>query len=138
MTAERLLSELEGVRRTGPDRWVARCPAHDDRHASLGVRELDTGTVLVHCFAGCSAVEVMGAAGLPLDALFPPRSDAHATKGERRPFPASDVLRAVAFEALVVAMAASDLARGKALTDDDRRRLALAAARLQDATHGFR
>ncbi len=43
MTADVLLSRLDGACRTGPGRWIARCPAHDDRHPSLAVRELEDG-----------------------------------------------------------------------------------------------
>ncbi len=47
MSADRLLSALDGVKRIGVDRWLTRCPAHDDRRPSLSVRELDDGRLLV-------------------------------------------------------------------------------------------
>ena len=62
---------LEKVKRTGAGRWIGRCPAHDDRSPSLALRELDDGRVLVHCFAGCSAQEVVTGVGLDLSDLFP-------------------------------------------------------------------
>jgi hypothetical protein len=46
MSADVLLDKLDGVRPTGAGRWIAKCPAHEDRHASLSVRELDDGHVL--------------------------------------------------------------------------------------------
>jgi len=137
VSAALLLSRLEGVRATGPDRWVACCPAHDDRRASLGVRELDDGRVLVHDFAGCSVEDVLRAVGLTFDALYPARSDAYGKSRERRPFPASDVLRAIGFEALVVSVAAAELASGRTLTDEDRARLRLASERLQEAANAL-
>jgi hypothetical protein len=113
MTAEALVSRLDRVRRTSADRWVARCPAHNDRGPSVAIRELDDGRVLVHCFAGCSAHEIVTAAGLTLSDLFPPRPpDAHGVKRDRRPIPAIDVLRCIAQEALIVAVAAMRLCRG--------------------------
>ncbi len=68
MTApvERLLARLEAVRRTGPDRWLARCPAHEDRRPSLSIREGDDGRVLIYDFAGCGAADVVAALGLDL------------------------------------------------------------------------
>ena len=33
---------------------MARCPAHADDKASLGIKEAGDGRVLVHCHAGCS------------------------------------------------------------------------------------
>jgi len=133
MTADALLDRLDGVKRTGPHRWIARCPAHEDRTASLSIREADDDKTLVHCFAGCSVYDVVSAVGLDLTDLFPPRSEAHSVKGERRPFPAADVLKCVAFEALLVASAASAEANGYPLSDADRARLLLAASRVQAA-----
>ena len=63
MTADELVARLEGARERGPGRWSARCPSHDDKSPSLSVREGDEGTVLLHCFAGCSALDICGAIG---------------------------------------------------------------------------
>lgn len=144
MSAETLLSRLDKVRRTGPGRWVACCPAHEDKRPSLAVGERDDGGTLVHCFAGCAVHEVVQAVGLSLSDLFPEkRSDeTHAIKGERRPFPAADVLRCIAFEALVVLTAGAALLAGQPFSDADRARLVVAVGRIQAAldagglTHG--
>jgi hypothetical protein len=45
-----LLSRLQGVRKSGRG-WQAKCPSHEDRHASLSVGEASSGAALVHCFA---------------------------------------------------------------------------------------
>jgi hypothetical protein len=66
---ENLLSRLERVKRTGAG-WQARCPAHEDRVASLSVSEGDDGRALVKCHAGCTAESVVGALGLRLADLF--------------------------------------------------------------------
>ena len=132
MTVTVLLNRLESVKGTGRGRWVARCPAHNDKRPSLAVRELDDGRVLVHCFAGCDVESVLAAVGLTFDSLFPARCIGDH-KPERRPFPASDVLRAVAFEALLVAVAAANVSRGMALSDADRERLMVASSRIQAA-----
>lgn len=132
MSADTLLSRLENVKRTGPGRYIARCPAHADKRASLTVRELDSGVLLVHDFAGCSVEEVVAAVGLDMAALFPEREIQHG-KPDRRPFPAADILRCVAFEALVVSAAAASMLAGEPLSSVDRERLTLAAARLQAA-----
>jgi hypothetical protein len=129
-----LLSRLDKVRKTGPGRWIACCPAHDDKSPSLSIRELEDGRVLLHCHCGCSPADVLAAVGLEFADLFPPDSRAigHANP-ERRPFPAADVLRALNREALVVAAAAGFLLEGRALSDEDRERLALAFERIQEA-----
>ncbi len=131
MGADVLLSKLDKVRKTGPDSWLARCPAHDDRGPSLTIRQADDGKVLVHCFTGCSVHDVVGAVGMEISDLFPPRQ--HHGKPERRPFPAVDALRAVAFEALTVAAAGSALLAGQPFSPADRERLILAVSRIQGA-----
>lgn len=88
MSAETFLSCLEGVKRTGAYRWLARCPAHADKHPSLAIRELDDGRVLAHCFAGCPIESVLTAVGLTLTHLHPPRAPDYVCKPERRPLPA--------------------------------------------------
>lgn len=133
MRVDELLSRLDGVRRTGKDRWMSRCPAHGDKGPSLSIRELDDGRVLLHCFASCSVHEVLSAVGMTVEDLFPDRINGQGSKGERRPFPAADVLRAISFEATVVAIAASVVARGEALSEVDRWRLLLAAQRINAA-----
>lgn len=133
MRTDALLSRLGRVRRTGSGRWVARCPAHDDKNPSMTIRELDDGRVLIHCFAGCSVEEILGAIGLTFDALFPERALDHHRARERRPFPAADVLACVSAESLIVALAASDIAKGKPISDADRSRVMLAASRIEAA-----
>jgi hypothetical protein len=132
MTAEAMLSRLDRVKRTGQGRWIARCPAHEDRGPSLSVRELDDGRVLIHCFAGCDPEAVLGACGLTFSDLFHEKLVDHAPR-ERRPFSPNDVLEAVSFEALVVSVAASSLSRGDPLSESDVNPLRLAAERLEQA-----
>ncbi len=127
---DNLLSRLDKVRQTGSDSWMACCPAHEDKSASLSIRQADDKT-LIHCFAGCSVHEVVDAVGLDISDLFPPRE--HHGKPERRPFPAMDALRGIAFEALVVSAAASALLAGHPFTPADRERLSMAATRIQSA-----
>jgi len=132
MIAEALLSHLDGIRRMGADRWLACCPAHDDKRPSLSIREVDGDRVLVHCWAGCSVGEVLDAVGLTFDALYPTRPTHHA-RPEKWLFPAADVLRATAREALIVAVAASNLGNGIDLSAEDRQRLLIASSRLAAA-----
>lgn len=128
-----LLSRLDKVKRTGPGTWSARCSAHDDRGPSLAVRELYDGSILLHCFAGCDVHDVLAAVDLNVSDLFPPRAVDLRHKPERRPFPAADVLRAIGFEALVVAAAAVAMLAGEPFNDIDRDRLILAVSRIQAA-----
>jgi hypothetical protein len=76
---EDLLGRLDGVKQTGPGQYMARCPSHDDRHASLSVGRGDDGRALIDCKAGCSPLEVVQAMGLRMNALFPPKPVAGKT-----------------------------------------------------------
>lgn len=128
--AEKLLERLQKVRKSGPDRWLARCPAHDDESPSLSVRELDDGRLLLHCFAGCDVHAVVAAVGLGLHDLYPDRPLGHAVPPERRPFAAADVLAATAGEALIVSIVAGRIRDGQAVAPEVAQRAALAAGRL--------
>jgi hypothetical protein len=66
---ENLLSSLKVDQRNG-DKAMCFCPAHDNRKkASLSVKAED-GKVLLHCFAGCRAEDVIAALGLEWSDLF--------------------------------------------------------------------
>jgi hypothetical protein len=68
---DRVLAALAdcGVRRCGTG-WIARCPAHDDRHASLAIGEGADGRALLHCHGGCELVQVLNSLGLTMRDLF--------------------------------------------------------------------
>ncbi len=71
MTINRILKTLEGVRPAGNGQWAAKCPAHDDRRASLSVGVGDGGRAVLHCHAGCSTSDIVRAVGLEMSDLFP-------------------------------------------------------------------
>lgn len=68
---QNVLSRLDKVKPAGAKGWKACCPAHDDKSPSLTVSETSDGTVLVKCWAGCSAQLIVEAIGLELRHLFP-------------------------------------------------------------------
>lgn len=127
-----LTSRLDGIRRTGKGRLVAKCPAHKDRRASLSVRELDDGRVLLHCFAGCEVSEVLASLNLDFEALFPPRANAQAgQKRERQPFSVADLLAALSRDLNVAWVVLADVASGRELTQADRKRAGIARLRCE-------
>jgi|TARA_R110000824_G_scaffold10814_1_gene47325 hypothetical protein len=81
-----LISRLENVRGTR-GKYTARCPAHDDRGPSLSVTETDDQMVLIHCFAGCGAAEVVGALGLQMSDLYPKDDFMKSRRYDRKPRP---------------------------------------------------
>lgn len=60
-----------GDARKAGGQYLTRCPSHEDRRASLAVRELADGKLLVHCHAGCATSDVLAALGLRFRDLRP-------------------------------------------------------------------
>ncbi|MHB8423258.1 MAG: toprim domain-containing protein [Leptospirales bacterium] len=69
-TTDDILSRLQRVRKSGKG-WTAKCPAHEDRNASLSVKITEEGRLLAHCFAGCSFDEIREALGLDGERFSP-------------------------------------------------------------------
>lgn len=51
--------------------YLCRCPVHEDRRPSLGVRVARDGKLLVRCYAGCATVDVLAALHLSWRDLRP-------------------------------------------------------------------
>ena len=49
-----VLSRLPDAKPTGNGQWKARCPAHEDRIASLSISTGENGSALLWCHAGCT------------------------------------------------------------------------------------
>jgi DNA primase len=131
MTIDTLLSRLDGVKSAGPDRWYARCPAHDDKSPSLSIR--DTGSrTLIHCFAGCEAEDVLIAIGLTWRDLYRDEWQAarEAAIHQRIKLPPID---RIALEHRVIDLAEADLRAGKTLSVEDRVRLEIALQRVKES-----
>lgn len=132
---DRILSQLEKVKQRQPGQWSACCPgsnhAHGDKTPSLSIRETDSGSVLVFCFAGCGAAEIVAAMGLTLVDLYPPR-DTKANEPQRPPrlLTAGQALDLLREESLLLAVAAGNLAHGVVLSQFDLDRLVKTAGRI--------
>ena len=79
MDVKELLGRLQGVRGpNGSGEYTAKCPAHEDRTASLTVREKESPKdgkrrIYLSCHAGCSGTSVMEALGVtPRDLIVDP------------------------------------------------------------------
>jgi hypothetical protein len=134
--ADRILDRLEHVRQTAPDRWLAKCPSHEDKTPSLSMRQLDDGRVLLYDFGGCSVEDILAAIGLELGDLFDqPRK--HYSQRTRMRIPARDLLAIIDAEALTVGMIALQFRDGRQLSQEDWERLSVAIARIGRARdHG--
>lgn len=104
-----ILPRLEKAKQTGRGNWLACCPAHDDNSPSMTMHETDDGRILVHCWAGCSFEEIVNAVGMGWEPWFPPKQEGDFKKPVRRPFPAADVLAAVADDVMHIAVFVANL-----------------------------
>ena len=82
MDITEFLDRLDGVA-GGNNQYSARCPAHDDRTASLSVSTGQDGKILLHCHAGCKTPDILAAIGLEPKDLFPPKGPARG-RGKRK------------------------------------------------------
>jgi hypothetical protein len=131
MTAARLLDRLDRVRQVGPGRWMAACPAHEDRSPSLSIRELDDGRILVHDFAGCDVQSVLSAVGLTLADLFHDRVEhEHRVMPTHSRVPLRDLVALLDHEAMIVALIGADVLTNKMLGAEDYERLTTAVRRI--------
>lgn len=68
---ENFLGRLSHLRKSGQDRWRARCPAHDSNGQSLSVAVADDGRLLIRCHVGCGTLDVLTAVGCSWEDCFP-------------------------------------------------------------------
>lgn len=137
MALEQLLRKLDNVRQVGPGKFVACCPAHEDRTASLSIRTEQDGRVLVHCFAGCPTADVIARIDVDWDVLFADTLQGlHAKKGIRHPFVGSDAVAALHLCCLQACQFCKKMAAGGRLTPLEISRLHLIADRLS-AAHSY-
>jgi hypothetical protein len=130
MSIEAVLSCLDGVRGAGHGKYVARCPAHNDKSPSLAIKNCDDGRLLLHCFAGCETEDVLSAVGLTFSDLMPECiSSEHSYKPQK--FDARQVLECIAHEVMVVVLIADRYSHLAADIDD--KRLMLAVSRINNA-----
>jgi len=132
MSASILLSKLSRVKKTGADRWMACCPAHQDKTASLSIKDLPDGRMLLHCFAGCEPDAVLAAIGLTFADIMPERLQGDF-KPARFTFSAVDALRALVADLLFIRLCALSLEKGMALIESDREALHQSACRIENA-----
>jgi hypothetical protein len=125
-----ILSLLDGVRDLRGGKYMARCPAHDDRSPSLSVKLCSDDRVLLHCFAGCDIEAICDALGLRLTDLMPDSPIDHHVGQVRRTMPARDALQSLDHESLVVATIASDIHEHQTIDNPTMSRLAQAVSRI--------
>jgi hypothetical protein len=130
--AAKILERLNSVKQTGAGRWLARCPAHEDRTPSLSIRETADGMVLLHDFGGCEVGAVLDSIGLQLSDLYD-RPLEHCRPPSRSRIPAADILEVLAFEVNVATFIAYDILESRDIGELGWNRLAQACGRINSA-----
>lgn len=118
MSTEDIINALDSVRSNGTDKWMAKCPAHNDKSPSLSIKALPDGSTLMYCHARCYTEDIMAALGLTMGDLF---GDTPFTP--KRP-------RGPSEDEIVVAIYDADKAKGVRHTEADQARYKQALARL--------
>ena len=132
MSIDALLSGLDGVKQTGSGKYVAQCPAHDDKSPSLAIRDCGDGRVLLHCFAGCETEDVLNAIGLTFSDVMPERIGGdHSYRPQS--FDARQVLATLDHESLVVAIIGADFLEHEEIDKPTWSRLAQGVQRINSA-----
>jgi hypothetical protein len=119
---DELVTHLDAVRPTGKSRYMARCPAHADKSPSLAISEGDDGRILIHCFAGCNAPDVLAAMGLTINDLFA-EPLGHHFKPTRNQISRREAWLICKREFYLLGIALSDYRKGKTPSSDDEVRI---------------
>jgi len=126
MKADLIIERLEHVRATGKNRWIARCPAHQDSSPSLVITQPDNERVLIHCHAGCSTGDILDSLGLDWGALMPDKGMTYsATRITRKDEPLVDQM--------LIEISKSMASRGERMTEADKSAVLGARLRLLQA-----
>ncbi len=124
------MNHFDGVRETGSGQYSCRCPSHEDKSASLGIKEGDEGRILLNCFAGCDVKSILNSVGLDWKDILPNNQLYQAEKHSFNPFA---VLKMIRDEVLLIGLASVDIRAGKPLNDKDHDRLLKAVGNVRDA-----
>jgi len=131
MTIDQLLTCLDKARRTGDGKWLACCPAHQDKSPSLAIKQTDDGKILIHCFAGCEVDAIVSAVGLTLAALMP--DNPTYKKGSKPPkFNKYELFDRITYESTILSLAIRQLINNIPLTLNDQKRVLKAEEIIDD------
>lgn len=132
-----LLPRLGGVRQFGKG-WRADCPCGHKSRGTLSLTQGEDGRLLLHCFAGCAAGDILSAVGSCLADLYADRLRPQTPEQQRelrqsaRQAGWAAALGVLSREATIVAIAAETMQQGQSLASDDVDRLRIAANRIHD------
>ncbi len=115
---ENILHRLNGVKETKPDQWVAICPSHSDRNPSLAIKRGDDGRVLLKCWAGCGAADIVEASGLELKDLFEQPIKWHKSSRERLYPNYKNILKLTRHDLGIILIVTMDIHKSRNISDE--------------------
>lgn len=136
MSIDALLNNLNKVKRTGDGKWLACCPSHNDKTASLAITDNGDGRILINCFAGCDTYSVLSAVGLDWGDVMPEKQLGHNLKPVKQVIYASDALKIIQYEARIVMASAFAISNNKPLSLDELERLKKSMNMINKAVEG--
>jgi hypothetical protein len=126
-----LLSRVHKLKKTGDGKWLACCPAHDDKSPSLAIKLADD-RILIHCFAGCDISAIVSTLELELSDLMP-ESKRHSRPDNKRPkFNKSEMFDRIVEESAILIVAIRQIFKGAPLNDNDMARVVKAEGIIDD------
>lgn len=76
MNIQEFITHFKAVKQMGENQYMALCPAHNDKNPSLSIGLSENkNQILLHCYAGCSAEDILNAVGLKKKDLFNNKGD---------------------------------------------------------------
>jgi len=133
MSIGKILNNLQKVKKTGNGKFMACCPAHQDKTASLVISDNGEGKIMLHCFAGCDTYAILSSIGLDWADVMPENSSHDNEKPVKQVIYASEGMRLIRFEAQIVMLCAFKLKNNTPLSLDDLNRLETAMQRINKA-----
>lgn len=141
LTARQLAERFPGKpMEINPTRFRTRSPLRNDRTPSVYISETEDGTLLVKDFGGDSVADMLGAVGVDIASLFPPRPDQHYIKPKRARMAINDLIRFIGNDLRLLLVAARMTINKEPLVDHDMKLLGGAIERITDGLNfaGYR
>ena len=135
MNIDILLNRLQGVKQLHKGihaaRYVAKCPAHDDRNPSLAVTLTNHDQVLIYCHSQkCGANDVLAAVGLEFKDLHDKRLDYRGYKRVKRAFSLEQLFEVAQYDIAFISQCNKILIEGKPLPEQTLLNLFMVSERL--------
>lgn len=123
MSLEKLLNRLNKVKRTGDGKYMACCPAHQDRSPSLAINDLGDGRILLNCFSSCDTYSILRSIGLEWADVMPESTIDHNLKPVKQIIYAAEALVLLRHETQVILAIAYEMKKNKTVDDEITKRL---------------